>query len=80
MYLLILSYMDINNHSNNDQLYIDGSKKNIDTFIHKKQYKQAFGLLILVLERLENNQKIEFIDYYSKNLSNFGFFNNYIFS
>lgn len=74
MYLLILSYMDINNHSNNDQLYIDGSKKNIDTFIHKKQYKQAFGLLILVLERLENNQKIEFIDYYSKNLSNFGFF------
>jgi hypothetical protein len=63
-----------NNNSNNDQLYIDGSKKNIDTFIHKKQYKQAFGLLILVLERLENNQKIEFIDYYSKNLSNFGFF------
>jgi hypothetical protein len=35
MYLLILSYMDINNHSNNDQLYIDGSKKNIDTLYIK---------------------------------------------
>ena len=38
MYLLILSYMDINNNNNNDQLYIDVSKKNIDTFIHKKQF------------------------------------------
>ena len=38
--------------------YILGSIKNIDNFIHKNQYKEAFWLLILVLERLNDNQKI----------------------
>jgi hypothetical protein len=51
----------------NDKIYILGSKKNIDSFINKNEYRKAFGLLIAVLERLDDgNQKNEFIDYYSK--------------
>lgn len=51
----------------NDEIYISGSKKNIDSFINNNQYRKAFGLLIMVLERLDDgNQKNEFIDYYSK--------------
>jgi hypothetical protein len=52
--------------------YILGSIQSIDNFIHKNQYKEAFWLLILVLERLNDNQKIEFIDYYSKSLIGLG--------
>ena len=51
----------------NDKIYISGSKKNIDSFINNNEYRKAFGLLIMVLERLDDgNQKNEFIDYYSK--------------
>jgi len=51
----------------NDKIYISGSIKNIDSFISKNEYRSAFGLLIAVLERLDDgNQKNEFIDYYSK--------------
>ena len=51
----------------NDKIYISGSKKNIDSFINQNEYRKAFGLLIAVLERLDDgNQKNEFIDYYSK--------------
>ena len=61
----------------NDKLYISGSKQNIDSFINKNEYRKAFGLLILVLERLDDGaQKNEFIDYYSKNMEQFGIFKN----
>jgi hypothetical protein len=54
----------------NDKIYIIGSIKNIDSFINKNEYRRAFGLLIAVLERLDDgNQKNEVIDYYSKNYS-----------
>ena len=60
-----------------DEIYILGSKQNIDDFINKKEYRKAFGLLILVLERLDDgNQKNEFIDYYSKNMEKMGVFKN----
>ena len=60
-----------------DEIDILGSKKNIDSFINKKEYRKAFGLLILVLERLDDgNQKNEFIDYYSKNMEKMGVFKN----
>ena len=60
-----------------DEIYILGSKQNIDGFINKKEYRKAFGLLILVLERLDDgNQKNEFIDYYSKNMEKFGILKN----
>ena len=61
----------------NDKKYILGSRQNIDSFINKNEYRKAFGLLILVLERLDDgNQKNEFIDYYSKNMANMGILNN----
>ena len=60
----------------NDEIYILGSKKNIDGFINKNEYRKAFGLLILVLERLNSDQKNEFIDYYSKNMEKMGVLKN----
>ena len=60
----------------NDKIYIAGSKKNIDSYINKNEYRKAFGLLILFLERLDVKQKNELIDYYSKNLENMGVFKN----
>ena len=60
----------------NDKKYILGSRQNIDSFINKNEYRKAFGLLIMVLERLDDNQKIEFIDYYSKNMQKMGVFNS----
>jgi len=51
----------------NDKIYILGSIKNIDSFISKNDYRKAFGLLIAVLERLDDGkQKNEVIDYYIK--------------
>lgn len=61
----------------NDKIYILGSRQNIDSFINKNEYRKAFGLLILVLERLDDGaQKNEFIDYYSKNMEKMGIFKN----
>jgi len=49
--------------------YISGSKVNIVNFIRKNDYRKAFGLLILFLERLDGEEKAQqVIDYYSKNL------------
>ena len=50
------------------QMYISETKKNIDDFIERNNYKAAFGLLIVFLERLEDNERKEVIDYYSKDL------------
>ena len=58
---------EIKEYQSEDEKYISCSKQNIDNFIHKHDYKRAFWLLILVLERLNDNEKKEFIDYYSKN-------------
>lgn len=63
-----------NTQEENDEIYILGSRRNIDSFINKKEYRKAFGLLIMVLERLDVNQKNEFIDYYSKNMEKMGVF------
>jgi len=52
----------------NDRIYILGSIKNIDSFINKNEYRKAFGLLIVVLERLDDDQKNEVINYYSKKI------------
>lgn len=48
--------------------YIMCSKQNIDNYIRNNDYKKAFGLLILVLERLDDNDKKMFINYYGKKL------------
>lgn len=54
--------------------YISGSKINIDSYIRKNEYRKAFGLLILFLERLDGEEKAQVIDYYSKNMKQLGFF------
>jgi hypothetical protein len=63
-----------NTKEENNKIYISGSMKNIDNFIQNRDYRKAFSLLILVLERLDNSQKNEFIDYYSKNMVNMGIY------
>ena len=62
--------------SENIEKYISGSKLNIDNFIRKNEYRKAFGLLILFLERLDNKEKVEVIDYYSKNMIGLGILKN----
>ena len=56
--------------------YISGSKLNIDNYIRKNEYKKAFGLLILFLERLDGEEKAHVIDYYSKNMIDLGILQN----
>ncbi len=56
--------------------YISGSKVNIDNYIRKNEYRKAFGLLIIFLERLDGDEKAHVIDYYSKNMQQLGVFNN----
>jgi hypothetical protein len=56
--------------------YILDSKQNIDNLLTTYQYRKAFGLLILVLERLDDKEKVDVIDYYSKNMKQLGIFNN----
>ena len=51
---------------------INDSKINIDTFLYKRDYRKAFGLLILVLENLDEDDKIIFLDYYSKKIIEIG--------
>ena len=49
----------------NDELYISGSKINIDRYIAANNYRSAFGLLLSVLDRLDDGkQKNEFISYF----------------
>ena len=62
----------MDNIDQNNIEYINDSKKNIDKFIYKRNYRKAFGLLILVLENLDENDKIMFIDYYSKKIIEIG--------
>jgi hypothetical protein len=64
------------NTSEDTEKYMSGSKVNIDNYIRKNEYRKAFGLLILFLERLDGKEKAEVIDYYSKNMIDFGIFNN----
>ena len=63
------------NTSEDTEKYMSGSKVNIDNYIRKNEYRKAFGLLILFLERLDGEEKAQVIDYYSKNLQQLGRFN-----
>ncbi len=60
--------------SENIEKYISNSKLNINNFIRKNEYRKAFALLILFLERLDGKEKADVIDYYSKNMIDFGIF------
>ena len=49
----------------NAAIYISNSKVNIDNFINNNNYKAAFGLLLAVLDRLDDgSQKNDFITHY----------------
>lgn len=49
----------------NDDIYISGSKQNIDKYIAENNYRSAFGLLLAVLDRLDDGeQKNNFISHY----------------
>jgi hypothetical protein len=49
----------------NDARYISGSKENIDRYIASNNYRSAFGLLLSVLDRLDDGkQKNDFITHY----------------
>jgi hypothetical protein len=49
----------------NDAKYISGSKENIDRYIAANNYRSAFGLLLSVLDRLDDGkQKNDFISHY----------------
>ena len=56
----------------NNNIYFDKSRCNIDKAIYTTDYKKAFGLLILVLECLDNEQQKELIHYYIKNIKHMG--------
>ena len=56
--------------------YISGSKLNIDNFIRKNEYRKAFGLFILFLERLDDKERAGVIDYYSKHMVDLGILEN----
>lgn len=60
----------------NVEKYILDSKQNIDKLLKSYQYRKAFGLLILVLERLDDKEKVDFIDYYSRYMKELGIFDN----
>jgi len=47
-----------------NKMYIEMSKDNIDSYLEDHDYKKAFLLLIMVLERLDNNGKAELVGYY----------------
>lgn len=49
----------------NDVIYILKSKENIDSCIASNNYRSAFGLLLAVLDRLDDGkQKNDFITHY----------------
>jgi hypothetical protein len=49
----------------NKKIYVKMSKDNIDSAIRINEYKKAFSLLIMVLARLDNDEKVQMIDYYN---------------
>ena len=56
--------------------YISISKNRINAFMRKKEYHKAFGMLILVIERLDEQERVQFIAYYSRNMQHLGVFDN----
>lgn len=50
--------------------YISMSKANIDDAIANNKFNQAFWLSMAVLERLNETEKNEFIDYYNRKFDN----------
>ena len=54
--------------------YISLSKRNINNYMTRREYRKAFGLLIMFLERLDDIEIRQVVDYYSKNMQDLGVF------
>ena len=72
--IVFITIMQTSKEEDQSQIFITNSIQNIDKYIRRNNYRGAFRLLILVLERLDNKEKEEFIDYYSKNMLQIGSF------
>jgi hypothetical protein len=55
-----------------DMAYFSTSQTSINTYLGAGNYKSAFGLFILVVNRLDNYKKYEIINYYKRNISFLG--------
>jgi len=60
----------------NEDTYISLSKRNIDNYLRKGEFRKAFAILIMFLERLDDIEIRQVVDYYSTNLEAFGLFRN----
>jgi hypothetical protein len=57
--------------NDNRKIYVEMSKSNIDKYIYNKDFRKAFALFIFVLERLNENEKIELLITIVKMLKNY---------
>ncbi len=57
------------NKEENTSEYILQSKKNINELIRNNKDNQALRLIFLVLDRLNNEEKLDFVNYYIKILN-----------
>ena len=62
---------DTEKYISDTEKYISDTKININNYIRKNDYRKAFSLLILFLERLDSEDKSLVIDYYMQKIMNF---------
>jgi intergrase/recombinase len=55
-----------------DEEYISETKKYIDDFISKNDYRKAFLILVVFMGKLNDIEKNEVIEYYNDHLVNLG--------
>ena len=53
------------------KIYINLSKEVIDTYLDKRDYRQALGRLLMTLDKLDGDDKQEMINYYINNMRRF---------
>jgi len=56
---------------NGIKIYINLSKEVIDTYLDKRDYRQALGRLLMTLDKIDEEGKQEMIKYYIDNLRRF---------
>ena len=56
---------------NDIKTYIKLSKEVIDTYLDKRDYRQALGRLLLTLDKLDGDDKEEMVNYYIINMQRF---------
>ena len=53
------------------KIYINLSKEVIDTYLDKRDYRQALGRLLMTLDKLDGDDKQEMVNYYIDNMRKF---------